>query len=170
MKKRYYTSDSLMLLDYKNRLSIDSFSTTLFMEEIRNNYLNSLSINEFDFSNQYKREVISFDLNNEYLKYNLFYYSAIAGHIRIVNQKTLDLFTIDGLKDGLKYSDEILTKPYSENFKAYMIGYFFIWPYKKRVRENPEIKDIINNFLLECSDEILVEEIKLLLAYKKVEI
>lgn len=168
--KRNYKFDSTLLLDYKFRYSIDSLSASILYEEIKYNYFNSLSTSLFDLSSQYMLDAPSFNLQNEHLKYNIVYYSAITGYIAYMNHINFHLNTIDKLMYALEYSEEFLEKPYSENYKAYLISFFFLKPYKKRIKKNPEIKDVINRFFSECNDEQLIKEIKLLLKNKNVDI
>jgi hypothetical protein len=170
MIQKYYKLDSIMLVDYTKQFSIDSLSTHLFWEVIKYSYFNSLTTSQFNFTEQFKLEAKSFNLKNEYLIYSPIYYSAITGYIQIMFQKTFHLISIDSLKLALEYADRILEKPYSEIYKAYLIRFYFSWPYKRRIRENPEIKDVINKFLSECNDDILIEELKLLIKNKKIEI
>lgn len=168
--KRNYKFDSTLLFDYKFRYSIDSLSASILYQEIKYDYFNSLSTSLFDLSNQYLLDSPSFNLQIEHLKYNRVYYSAISGYIAYINHINLNLNSIEKLKYALEYSEEFLEVPYSENYKAYLISFFFLWPYEKRIEKNPEIKDVINRFFSECNDELLIKEIKLLLKNKNVDI
>jgi hypothetical protein len=162
----YFISDSLLLCDYLNRKIIDTSFYFFFMNILNCDYLNNLATFNLGSTSQFKIIASAFSLNNEYLKYYSFYYSAISGYAQYILNKTLDLYSVAGLKSGLIYANQILEKPYSEIYQAYMIGYIFIQPFKKKLKTNNQLKEIINNFTENCSDKILWEELMQMFKYR----
>lgn len=151
--KTNYNLDSLLLEKYKN--SLDTTFYLFFQQALKYDYFNNLTTSGVNFTAKNKAV---FNFRNSRLKYYVYYYSSIQGYLYYYLNQKFYFGSVADLKDGFDKADKILTYPYSDIFKAYLIGYFYQSPFKKEIKKSNDLKNFIDDYLNHIDDVIIKEE------------
>lgn len=168
--RKRYISDTLMLHKYKKKYSLDTFFVNFFMNELKYNYLNSLSTSDNNLEDYFKIDSSLFGLNCSYLKNHFYYYSALSGYISIVKNKNFSYSTIEGLQEVFRYSDKLLAPSFSEHYKAYSIRHYIDTHFKTDIRKDSAFKDLVKEYMGDCSDQHLKNDLEMLFRDKNIEL
>ena len=166
----YYTLDSLFLAHYKRENLLDSSFVIFYNQVLRYEFFNSLTTLSIDNSKYYKLVARDFNLNNEDLKYYLMYYSAIQGYMINMIDFKFNPLKFEDLKWSFEFTDKTLASPFNDIYKAYLIGYFYMAPYRSKIKKSREMRDFINSFIFQCKDKIVKEELLQMLKDRNIEI
>ena len=166
----YYTLDSLLLAHYQREDLLDSSFVIFYNQVLRYEFFNNLTTLNIDNFKYYKLVAKDFNLSNENLKYYLMYYSAIQGYMISMLDFKFNPLKLEDLKKSFEFTDKTLASPYKDIYKAYLIGYFYMGPYRSGIKKSNEMKDFINNFIFQCKDKIVKEELLQMLKDRKIEI
>ncbi len=130
-------------------------------------YFHNLFTSRFSDYNNKIQALDTFDINNENIAWHYLYYSNISSYINFKENRDLNMSTARGLENDFKLSEKYLTGTIKENYKAYIIGYA-IMVSEKEIRKSEKGKKIIKDFLENCKNDYLKDNLTELLINKRI--
>ena len=165
--QNYNKADTAMLFKYESVLELDQYFCNYFEEVIKYQYFNTMNFYAIDSVNYYNAVSKEFDVNNPYLTYDIGFYSAMTGYFEKTENIDFNFYDIDSLRSNMDFVKNRIKEPNLKCYQAYMLGHF-IYRSLKMERKEENFKSIVQEFISECNDPVLLGDLQQLLKEKKV--
>jgi hypothetical protein len=165
-----YLADLEILDKFRSGYSIDYEFVKIYREVLKYHFYNDFFISTRNnlslIKNRYSSLVDSFNYDNEILKLDCIYHSALSGFLdyRLFEQKHVKYNNCKEVKDIIEYSNSILSEPLKDYHWSYIIGYN-LWICNNK---NNDLKNVINDYLVKSNVQELKEKIRAKAKYKRV--